>query len=391
MSKKSNVMRNKLLFIVSFVALTLAFSGCDSEQEEPEKVIDPGDIDTFAGVINVFGHTNEGGNANEAQIGWVTGVAVDQEGNVYFSDGAANTIHMVTINDGKIRTVAGKFIGFNASNPTPFAGDGGPAVDASLMMPQAVTVDASGNVVISDAMNGRLRYVASSNNNISTVAGNGDQGYEGDGEPATDASMWNPFGISTDAAGNIYFADSQNNVIRKITKSTGVITTVAGLGPDNAGFSGDNGPATSAKLNRPVGVAVGTDGSFYISDSDNGRIRKVDANGTITTIAGTGESGFAGDGSLATTARFLSMKGIAVDSDDNVYICDAGNNVIRKVTAADGKIQTIAGTPHVGGFGGDGGPATEAMLKNPWGVAVDHDGNVFIADTDNAAIRIVVK
>jgi sugar lactone lactonase YvrE len=179
-------------------------------------------------------------------------------------------------------------------------------------------------------------------------------------------------------------------VIRKITISTGVITTVAGLGPASAGFSGDNGPATEAKLDRPAGVALGADGSMYISDSGNERIRKVSPDGTITTIAGTGEQGYTGDGEAATLARFRFLKGIDVDADGNVYVCDSGNSVIRKITAADGKIQTIAGNG-VYSFSGDGGPATEAGIANPWGVCVDHIGNVYIADTDNAVIRVVLK
>lgn len=373
------------------MALSLAFSGCESGDQDTPKIIDPGDIDTFAGVGTVFGHTNEGGNANEAQIGWITGVGVDQDGNVYFSDGAANTIHKVTVIDGKIHTIAGKFIGFNAANPTPFAGDGGLATAAFLNVPRGVSIDGDGNVVITDAGNGRLRFVASSNDMISTVVGNGNQGYEGDGEQATEASVWNPAGVATDDGGNIYFADSQNNVIRKVTKSTGLITTVAGIGPNDAGFSGDNGPATEAALSTPQGVAIGPDGSLYISDSGNRRIRKVAPDGTISTIAGNGADGFSGDGGPATSAEFSNMSGIALDSDGNVYICDAGNSVIRKITVADGKIQTIAGTPGSAGFSGDGEPATQARLSNPSGVAVDAKGNVFIADTDNAAIRVIVK
>lgn len=383
-------MRNKLLLIFALTIISSIFSGCESGEDAPKKIIDPGDIDTFAGIGTLFGHTNEGGNANEAQIGWITGVAVDTDGNVYFTDGAANTVHKVTISNGKIHTVAGKFIGFNVSGEA-FGGDGGSATEATLNTPMAVAVDGSGNMVISDAANMRLRYVTSSNNTITTITGTGDQGYTGEGDDASEATIWNPFGIATDDDGNIYFADSQNNVIRKITTSTGIITTVAGTGPAHAGFGGDGGPATEAKLHTPAGVAIDADGSLYISDSGNGRIRKVSADGTITTIAGTGASGFSGDGGPATAATFSALKGIAIDSDGNIFICDAGNNVIRKVTAADGKIQTIAGTPGSGGFAGDGSPATQAKLNNPWGVAVDSNGNVFIADTDNAAIRVVVK
>jgi hypothetical protein len=389
--KKLNVMRTRLLFVLSFVTLSSIFSGCDvGEDTVAQKILSSGDIDTFAGVGGVGGHSGEGGLANEAQLSWVVGVAVDQAGNVYLADGATNTIHKVTISDGKIRTIAGTFIGFNTNNPTPFSGDGGLATSANIHFPQALTVDASGNVIIADAANMRIRYVTATNNIITTAAGTGNQGYSGDGDDATDAKIWNPYGVATDAAGNIYFADSQNNAIRKITLSTGVITTIAGLGPDNAGFSGDNGPATSAKLDMPLGIAIDSDGAIYIADNGNARVRKVSLNGTITTIAGTGATGYSGDGAAATSATFNSMKGIAVDVDKNVYICDAGNNVIRKITVANGNIQTIAGTG-AKGFSGDGGPATEATLSNPWGVAVDATGNVFIADSDNSVVRVVLK
>jgi sugar lactone lactonase YvrE len=389
MNKKTTVMRNKLPFIFSFVVLSI-FSGCESDEGEPQKTLESGDIDTFAGIGKVFGHTGDGGKANEAQIGWITSIAIDAAGDIYFTDAAANTVHKVTITDGNIHTIAGEFIGFNSNNQTPFAGDGGLATAATLNVPQAVGVDADGNVVIADAANERIRYVASPNSIISTVAGMGLQGYTGDGEDATEATLWNPFGIATDASGDIYFADSQNNVIRKITLSTGVITTVAGIGPDQAGFSGDNGPATEAKLHTPVGVAFGADGSMYISDSGNERIRKIAPDGTITTFAGTGEQGYSGDGGAATLAQFHFLRGIAVDADGNVYICDAGNSVVRKITAADGKIQTIAGNG-IYSFSGDGGPATEAGLAGPYGVCVDKLGNVYIADTDNSAIRVVLK
>jgi hypothetical protein len=199
MHKKSNVMRNKLPFILSFIVISI-FSGCESDEGEPQKTLEPGDIDTFAGIGRISGHTGEGGKANEAQIGWITGVAVDAAGNVYFSDGASNTIHKVTIADGNIHTIAGKFIGFNTGNQITFAGDGGLATLATLNVPQAVGVDGTGNVVIADAANLRLRYVASSNNTISTIAGTGNQGYTGDGDQAIEATVWNPFGITTDAA-----------------------------------------------------------------------------------------------------------------------------------------------------------------------------------------------
>jgi uncharacterized protein (TIGR03437 family) len=220
---------------------------------------------------------------------------------------------------------------------------------------------------------------------ISTVAGNGTTGYTGDHSQATSAQLATPEGVAVDSASNIYIADFGNNVIREV--SSGQIATVAGNG--GYGPGGDNNPATSAELYQPVGVAVDSAGNIYIADSVNSRIRKVSASsGQITTVAGNGTSGFAGDGSTATSAELNQPLGVAVDSAGNIYIADTFNNRIRKVS--NGVITTIAGTG-TGGYSGDGGAAPNAALYQPTGVAVDSAGNVYIADYVNNRVRVLTQ
>jgi sugar lactone lactonase YvrE len=215
---------------------------------------------------------------------------------------------------------------------------------------------------------------------IRTFAGNGTGGFSGDNGPATSAGLSSPWGVAADAGGNLYIADAWNYRVRRV--SNGSITTVAGNG--TPGHSGDNGPATSAQMGRPRGVAVDASGNLYIVDDSN-FVRKV-ANGVITTIAGTGNSDFKGDNGPATSAAFWSPGGIAVDAAGNLYIADTTNNRIRRIS--NGVITTVAGNG-TSGFSGDNGPATSAQLSNPYGVAVDTLGNLYIADTNNSCIRKV--
>jgi trimeric autotransporter adhesin len=314
--------------------------------------------------------------AVNAPLGAVTGVAVDAAGNVFVVDPDNNLVLGISAN-GTLNVVAGNGI-------PGFSGDGGPATSASLGGPSGIAVDSSGNLYIADTENNRIRKV--SNGAITTVAGDGDSGFSGDGGPAASASLDFPSGVAVDSAGNIYIADVGNNRVRKVsfgTNTTGTITTVAGNG--NAGFSGDGGPAASASLNLPNGVAVDLAGNLYIADTANGRIRKV-SSGAISTVAGNGNSGFSGDVGPATTATFLLPYGVAVDSAGNLYIADTFSERIRKVS--NGTITTVAGNGSEG-FSGDGGPATSASLFLPQGVAVDSAGNLHIADTFNERIRKV--
>jgi uncharacterized protein (TIGR03437 family) len=334
----------------------------------------PSIITTVAGTGS-YSFSGDGGPATSAQLYNPYGVAVDGSGNIYIGDCLNNRVRKVS-SSGIITTVAG-------TGSPGFSGDGGPATSAQLYNPYGMVVDGSGNLYIADSSNNRIRKI-SSTGIISTVAGNGGAGYAGDGGPATSAQLYNPLGVAVDGSGNIYIGDSTNNRVRKVS-SSGIITTVAGTG--SAGFSGDSGPATGAQLYNPCGVAVDGSGNLYIVDGSNQRIRKVSSNGIITTVAGTGSAGFSGDGGPATGAKLSFPSGVAVDGSGNIYIGDSTNNRVRKVSPS-GIITTVAGTGSPG-FSGDGGPATSAQLFWPDGVVVDGSGNIYIADEGNDRIRLV--
>jgi trimeric autotransporter adhesin len=347
----------------------------DAYNHRVRKVSTAGVISTVAG-IGVGGYSGDGGPAIAAQLYYPINVAVDSAGNVYIADFVNARIRMVTAG-GVISTVAG-------NGNWGYSGDGGPATAASLNMPSGIAVDSAGNLYIGDSRNNRVRMVTAGGI-ISTVAGNGRSGYSGDGDggQATAASLNEPTGVAVDSAGNLYISDSGDNRIRKVG-ADGIISTAAG---DNGGSIGDGGPATSARLSSPYGLAFDSAGNLYIADSENNRIRKVNAAGIISTVAGIGEYGYSGDGGSATGALLDGPMGVAYDLAGNLFIADTYNNRIRKVTPA-GIISTVAGNGN-SGYGGDSGQATAAQLSNPSGVAVDYSGNLFIADTYNNRIRKV--
>jgi adhesin/invasin len=222
---------------------------------------------------------------------------------------------------------------------------------------------------------------------ITTVAGTGTAGFNGDNQPATSAQLNGPVGVAVDAQGNLFIADFDNNRVREVVKATGQIITVAGTG--TAGFNGDNQPATSAYLNGPVGVAVDAQGNLFIGEFRNQRIREVvKATGQIITVAGTGTASFNGDNQPANSAQLNRPSGVAVDAQGNLFIADRFNQRVREVVKATGQIITVAGTGTFG-FNGDNQLATSAQLLNPLGVAVDAQGNLFIADTANNRVRKV--
>jgi uncharacterized protein (TIGR03437 family) len=335
------------------------------------KVTPSGTISTVAGGGTSY--PGDGGPATSAQLGSPQGVAVDSAGNLYIADNANHRIRKVTPG-GIISTVAGNGSG-------GYSGDFGPAINAQLNFPTGVAVDSAGNLYMADFNNHRIRKVTPSGF-ISPVAGNQYQGYSGDGGPATNAQLNNPEGIAVDSAGNVYIADYFNQRIRRVTQG-GIISTVAGKG--NFGYSGDGDPATGAELSFPSGVAVDSAGNLYIADSFNQRIRKVTPAGIISTVAGNGSNGYSGDGGPATSAQLYNPSGVAVDSASNIYIADSLNQRIRKVTPA-GIITTVAGNGS-GGYSGDGRAATNAQLNVPSGVTVDSNGNLYIADA--TTIRMV--
>ena len=337
-----------------------------------------GAITTVAGNGN-FGFSGDNGPATGATLNFPTGVAVDGSGNVFIADMNNQRIRRVDAASGIITTVAGNGV-------CCFAGDHGPATEASLGNPSGVVLDGNGNLFIADQLNHRIRRVDAATGTITTVAGNGDFGFSGDKGPATAAMLASPNGVALDGSGNLFIADLDNNRIRHVDAVTGVITTVAGNG--NSGFNGDNGRATSSSLNLPAGVAVDGSGNLFLADQLNRRIRRVDSRNRITTAAGNGLCCFSGDSGPAANAALNNPNGVALDGSGNLFLADLNNQRIRRVDAVTGAITTVAGNGN-SGFSGDKEPAADAMLSGPTGVALDGNGNLFIADQLNRRIRRV--
>lgn len=342
-----------------------------------EVVAATGLIETVAGT-GTAGFAGDGGLAVDAELNEPSGVWVDSPGNIFLTDVLNNRVREVTAANGLIQTVAGN----GTSN-----GDAGPATTALFNEPTGVAVDSSSNVFVTDLANNRVREVISATGIVGTFAGNGTFGFSGDGGPATGAELAYPTGVFVGTSGNVFIADYDNNRIREVVTATGNIQTVAGNGTQ--GYSGDGGPATSAELNHPTGVFVDGSGNIFIADYGNQRIREVmTATGIIQTVAGNGTSGYSGDGGPATSAELNGPIKISMDSHGNIFISDFNNNRVREVLASTGNIQTVAGNG-TAGFSGDGGPATNAELNFPRGVVVDRTGNIFITDTSNNRIREV--
>jgi hypothetical protein len=337
-------------------------------------------IITIAGTGDAA-YSGDRADATLAKLRNPNGLAIDSNGNIYIADTDNNRIRRIATN-GIITTIAG--------TGTPgYSGDGALATDAKLTSPTSVAVDSLNNVYIGDG--NRIRKIAA-NGIITTFAGTGEGGYSGDKADATLAKLNGPLGVAVDRLNNVYIADQWNYRIRRIGTSgitNGIITTVAGNG--DPGSSGDGGLAIKATLNTPNCVAVDGLNNVYFTEFNSYRIRKIDytnPEGIITTIAGTGQPGSSGDGARATDAKLSFPTGVAVDRLNNVYIAEYTNNRIRKIDYNDprGIITTIAGTGQPG-FSGDGARATDANLSTPCGVAIDSNGNIYIADTNNNRIR----
>ncbi|MEZ0609587.1 hypothetical protein ACAW74_13810 [Fibrella sp. WM1] len=338
------------------------------------KIAPNGTITRVAGTGGL-GSSGDGGPALNATFNYPQGVAIDSFGNIYVADFNNSRVRKIDLN-GIITTIAGT--GVEGSG-----GDGGLATSAQLNKPVGLAFDPAGNLHISDANSLKVRKI-SQGGTISTVAGTGANGFSGDGGPALNAALDRPFGLAFDQNGSYYFADIYNKRVRRVD-GNGLINSVAGGGP--LVFSGDGGPAVSARLNRPAAVVVDRQGNKYIADTENQRLRKINANGTISTIAGNGVENpmGTGDGGLAVNAALYRPNDVALDSRGTIYICTG--NLIRRVTP-DGIISTFAGN-NSAGFSGDGGPATNASLNAPAGIAIDKYDNVFIADLGNFRIRKV--
>jgi len=338
-----------------------------------------GNIQTIAGNGSQT-YSGDGGPAVQASLNVPVDVSADRSGNLFIADQFNNRIRKIAP-DGTITTVAGTGV-------AGFSGDNGPAVDAQINTPTGVFADTSGNIYIADVGNQRIRKVNQAGI-ITTIAGNGNKGYGGDGGPAVDASFYNAVRVAVDPSGNVLVADQSDHRIRRITPG-GIISTFAGNGvgtPQTGAFSGDGGPAVDASLNNPTALAIDSSGVVYIADQYNQRIRKVALDGTITTIAGTGTAGYGGDGGPALSALLNYPGGITVDAAGNLYFNDDLNYRTREISAS-GTITTVAGSG-VQGFFGDGGPATSAALNGNFGSALDLEGNLYIADSMNNRIREV--
>ena len=362
-------------------------------------------INTIAGILGFsFGYAGDGGPATQAQFWGLFNLTVDSSGNIYVADQLNDRIRKISA--GTINTFAG-------DGTAGYYGDTGAAIDAELNEPTGVALDKAGNVYIVDYMNSVIRQVTS-NGDIFTVAGDNGAGagYSGDNNAAITAQLDLPISIALDSSNNIYIADTTNNRIRKVTSVNGAITyatacetksgtstistncpqitTLAGSSPPSGqGYQGDGGPAIYALINTPIGIAVDSAGNVYFSDSNNHVIRKIATNGIISTVVGdgapTGSNNPLGDGGPATLASLFYPKGIALDQQGNLYIADYTNQRIRKV-GTNGIIETIAGIGLAGSYG-DGGAANQAELNFPTGVAVDNGGNVYIADSENYVVR----
>jgi glucose/arabinose dehydrogenase len=320
------------------------------------------------------GNTGDDGPATGAQLREPVGVAVIAAGDVLIADTLNNEVRKVSA--GVITRVAGTGAPGNT-------GDDGPATEAQLNRPFGVAVTPDGGFLIADSGNSVVRKVSAAGV-ITRVAGTGTPGNTGDDGPATDAQLFSPFAVAVTPDGGFLIADSGNNVVRKVS-AAGVITRVAGTGAP--GNTGDDGPATDAQLHEPTGVAVNPNGEFLIADGLNNEVRKVSVAGVITRVAGTGTPGNAGDDGPATDAQLNRPIGIVVMPDGGFLIADTFNSVVRQVSAA-GVITRVAGTGTPGNTGDDG-PATDAQLHEPTGMALTSDGGFLIADVLNNEVRQV--
>ena len=332
-------------------------------------------IRTLAGVggrQSSFG--GDGGSAVQAFLNAPRGVAVAANGVLYIADSGNHRVRKVDA-DGSINTIAGDGIGISI-------GTGGPAEDASLGDPRGLALTPGGGLIVGEVSGHIVRRIDLSSENIFAFAGRDIPGYGGDGRAAADANLSGPVGVAADALGNVWIAERFNHRVRKVDAG-GIITTAAGSFQE--GYAGDGERATMAALNAPEGVAVDSRGRLFIADAGNHRIRMVDTEGLISTVAGTGDAGFSGDGGPGTMALLNAPADVTVDNDGYLYIADTGNHRVRVLDLNLGIIQTVAGTGFPG-FNQAEGAGIETTLNSPSGLAIDPDGRVYVADTNNNSI-----
>src|ERR1700694_372805 len=358
-------MRHHRPMIALVAVLALAAAGC----------VVPGQITTAAGT-GTLGFNGDIRAATSAQLNEPFGVAVDGNGNIYIADTYNQRVRRVRVT-GQITTAAG-------TGTQGFNGDNQAATSSQLAAPRGIAVDGGGNLYIADTGNERVRRVDKITGQITTVAGNGGYGFNGDNQPATTAQLKTPYGVAVDSSGNVYIADTFNERVRRVDALSQQITTAAGTGIE--GFNGDTQPGSSAQVAFPYGVAVDGGGRLYIADAVNQRVRRVDVTGQITTAAGTGTQGFNGDNQAATSAKLTFPAEVAFDRGGNLYISDTGNYRVRRVDAVTQQIITVAGSG-VRGFNGDNQPAISTQLNYAYGVAVDRSGTLYVADTGNQRVR----
>ncbi len=360
--------------LISFLVFILLF--CNTLNSFSQTLI------TFAGN-GTQGFSGDGGIATNAQIFCPTNVTGDNKGNIYIADGNSSVIRKVDA-AGIISTIAG-------NNVPGYTGDGGPASAAQINDPYSICFDNIGNMYFSDIGANVIRKI-DLNGIITTIAGNGTAGFSGDGGPALQAQLQEPAGICIDNTGNLYFCDLANQKIRKVDKN-GVISTFAGAGFFSyEGYSGDGGPATAALLNSPGSISISpSSGEIYFSDIGNFAIRKIDKNGIITTVAGTGVMGYSGDGGPASAAQFNDVETIVFDQNNNLYLADLTNAAIRKIDAS-GIVTTIAGNgTYAPDFIDNHLPPTQTALGSPFGVFADNKGNIYFSDFDQQVIREITN